>query len=216
MLDMELYLIRHAETVMNINPHLVGGRSNEVELTAEGIEQSRRLGRYLLAKQIFPSKVYSSPAVRTLRTAEYVLKEMGLEIEPVISDLLQELSQGSAEGKLRIEVYTSEVLRKIAQLGKDFKLEGGESMNDVGIRMHEWVIETFAQDKVSEKPERVFVFTHGGAIKYYASHLLDWNHKKTYETVIDNASISLFTRQNDQWKLEYLNRTPMTSDLRCQ
>lgn len=33
----ELYLIRHAETVMNTNPHLVGGRSNETPLTPKVI-----------------------------------------------------------------------------------------------------------------------------------------------------------------------------------
>ncbi len=205
MVDIELYLIRHAETVMNTNPHLIGGRSNETELTAEGIEQSKRLGRYFLSNQIFPVHVYSSPAVRTLKTAEYALTEMSLDVTPLVCDSLQELSQGYAEGNLRSAVYTDTVLSEISRLGKDFKLPGGESMNEVGKRMHGWVQETFDENSTGEGPERNFVFTHGGTIKYFASHLLNWSHEQTFKTAVENASISLFIRKDGEWHLEYLN-----------
>jgi broad specificity phosphatase PhoE len=204
----ELYLIRHAETLMNTSPHLVGGRSNETPLTERGIEQAKQLGRSMLSKQIIPNKVFASPALRTIDTARYSLAEMGLDTKPLVEDAIQELSQGIWEGRPRVDVYTDIVLEDIARLGKDFKLDGGESMNDVGHRMRKWITETFAESNTSDPVERDFIYTHGGAIKYLASHILGWSHKQTYATEIDNTSVSLVVRTNDQWKVEYLNRQP--------
>lgn len=201
----ELYLIRHAETVMNTNPHLVGGRSNETPLTPKGIEQAKKLGRAMLTKGIVPHKAFASPAIRTIDTARYSLAEMGLNVEPLIQDAIQELGQGIAEGKLRTDVYTDAVRQDIARLGKDFKLKGGESMNDVGIRMKGWISETFAASTEAET-KRYFVYTHGGAIKYLASHILGWSHQQTYETEIDNTSVSLLTLQDGICSVVYLNR----------
>lgn len=204
----EIYLIRHAETVMNINPHLVGGRSNESPLTDRGVEQAKQLGRTLLAEQVFPTKVFVSPAIRTLETARYSLSEMGLAAkEVIVHDEIQELSQGVWEGEQRAEVYTDTVLEDIARLGKDFKLEGGESMNDVGIRMHRWMAETFSEPARQENT-RYFVYTHGNAIKCLASLLQGLSHKQTYETEIGNTSISLFTGHSETWEVAYLNRSP--------
>lgn len=202
----ELYLIRHAETVMNTNAHLVGGRSNETPLTARGIEQAKTLGRAMLANNIIPDKVFASPAVRTRKTARYSLDEMGLDIEPTIHDDLQELSQGHAEGKPRVEIFTEAVLQNIAKVGKDFKLEGGESMNEVGQRMHDWVMQATAGSDA--EAHKYFVYTHGGAIKYLASHILGWEHAQTYQTAIDNTSVNLFVVENNICEVAYLNQNP--------
>ena len=159
------YLLRHAESQMNTNTHLVGGRSNETPLTQKGIAQSRKLGLYLLERKITPGKVFTSPARRTQETACHSLGQMGTNIDPIISDEIQELGQGRAEGTPRIDVYTPEVLAQIENLGKDFKLPGGESMNDVGTRMHDWVhhvAEEIGDEELESK--NIFVYTHGGAI----------------------------------------------------
>lgn len=203
----ELYLIRHAETVMNVSPHLIGGRSNETPLTQKGIAQAKRLGQYLFRKQLIPNSVFASPARRTLDTARYSLAEMGLDIEPLVQDAIQELGQGRAEGRLKKDVYTDKVVADIIRLGKDFKLPGGESMNDVGLRMHGWIEERFGAADGAE-PSRHFVYTHGGAIKYLASHLLDWPHQQTYQTPIENTSVNLFVREGGEWQVAYLNRDP--------
>lgn len=202
----EVYLIRHAETVMNTNPHLVGGRSNETLLTVKGIQQAKRLGRALLARQIIPDQVFVSPAVRTIDTARYSLAEMGLDIEPSVQDQIQELSQGAWEGHPRTEVYSDDVMQNLLRHGKDFKLDGGESMNDVALRMLGWMTKTFSVSAPTETVQRSFVYTHGGAIKYLASHLLGWTHLQTYEAEIDNASVSLLAGHGGSWQITYLNR----------
>lgn len=207
--DLELYLIRHAESNWNAeNAHLIGGRSNEALLTARGEEQARVLGRFMLKQNIIPDRVYASPAVRTLETARLALEEMGLEIEVVVDDDLQEMDQGNAVGSVRAEVYSDVVLAELKRLGKDFKLPGAESMNDAGLRMYEKVAEIALG---ITKPERIFVFGHGMAIRCYASHLLGWSQSETYTAITDNTSVSLVTSRAGQLTLEYLGRMPQSN-----
>lgn len=200
--SIKLYLIRHGEAHINVNPHLVSGRSNDSPLTEYGAEQSRLLGYHLRTKGITPSKVYSSPAVRAKQTATHMLQAMNLNVMPVmLDDMLQELDQGDWVGRPRQEVYSADVLTAIERQGKNFKAPNGESMNEVGMRMLDWA-NRIASDTQSEHNERIFAFTHGIAIRCLASTLYDWARLKTYETATDNVSISLFMYQAGRWEMK--------------
>ena len=87
----ELYLIRHGESQMNTNTHLIGGRSNETPLTKRGIRQTQLLGEYLLRNDILPMAVFASPAIRTVETARHTLAAMNINVQPVIADEIQEM-----------------------------------------------------------------------------------------------------------------------------
>jgi broad specificity phosphatase PhoE len=206
--EIHFYGIRHAETFMNLEASLVGGRSNHARITPHGVEQSKRLGQHCLRENIVPHRVYATPAVRTQQTAEIALAEMGLDIEPIILDDLQELSQGIHEGRPRVEVYTPDVLRDIEAQGKDFKLEGGESMNETGERGYSCIDEEFKGVEPDPEPLVVFGITHGGTIRCIASKILGLSHAATYAIRIDNTSLNLFPRINDVWRVAYLNRVP--------
>jgi broad specificity phosphatase PhoE len=192
---------------MNTNPHIIGGRSNETPLTKRGVEQARLLGKYFLENNIIPTRIFTSPAIRTIQTAENTLAAMGLNIEPTIANDIQEMDQGNSVGRLRTEVYTPDVLLEIDTQGKDFELPGGESMNDVGARMLQWVEQNVPVNTNSEI-DRTFVFGHGVAIKSLASTLHDWSRLKTYESVTDNTSFTLFHHEDDHWQLQTLGSTP--------
>lgn len=122
---------------------------------------------------------------------------MGLSaIVPCQQDALQELGQGIAEGKL---------IEEMARLGKDFKFEGGESMNMVGERMNAWIQKTFPGAPRC-RSEEYFVYTHGIAIKSLVSYVLRWGHQQTFETAVDNTSVSLITIQDGRYDVVYPNR----------
>lgn len=213
----DLYVIRHAESAANASgSHLIGGRSNETPLTEKGIHQAKNLGRYLRAKDINPDFIYSSPAVRTLQTAHYALTEMGIASEPTVENNLQELDQGLWVGRNRKDTYTDEVLSTIQLHGKDFKPEGGESMNEVGERMLTAISSIADRHATESKVVTGIIFTHGVAIRCLASKIHDWSHKKTYETETANASVSVFTRTANEWSLRSfsektnaIHQTPM-------
>lgn len=199
----DLYVIRHAESAANATgSHLIGGRSNETPLTKKGIEQAKQLGRYLLTKNISPDFIYSSPAVRTLQTAHYALAEMSITSEPTVDDALQELDQGLWVGRNRKDTYTEEVLANIQLLGKDFKSDGGESMNEVGERMLAAISSIADRYESNNGPVNGLVFTHGVAIRCLASKIQSWSHKQTYETETSNASVSIFTRRAGEWSIQ--------------
>lgn len=202
--ETKLYLIRHAESVMNTQAHLIGGRSNETPLTGRGVAQALKLGSYLIKRNIRPDIIYASPAVRTLETAEFSLRTMGINKKPIIHDELQELDQGKWVGLHREEVYTEEILADIERLGKDFKGDGGESMNDVGNRMFDWATEICPPD--STEPTTIFAYTHGLAIRCLASRIQNWSQRQTYITETPNASISLFVFRDGEWNLNYLGK----------
>lgn len=199
-----LYIVRHAESAMNVQPHLVGGRSNEAELTERGVAQARALGRLLLEQVGVPKAVYASPAVRTQATARHALEAAGLQTAIRLDEALYEMDQGDYVGRERNEVYTDEVLEMIARQGKDFKLPGGESMNDVGERMLDWADTHEAE--AADGP--LVVFGHGLAIRCLASTIHGWSHRQTFITVVPNASLTHFSKENGTWQLKYMGLLP--------
>lgn len=59
---LDIYLIRHAESEMNNNRHLIGGRSNYTQLSQRGIHQANLLGQRLKQSGIVFDNIYSSSA----------------------------------------------------------------------------------------------------------------------------------------------------------
>lgn len=196
-----LYLFRHAQSEWNINePRLVGGRSNHIPLTTEGRLQAQRLGQWIAGNGLEPEVVYFSPAVRTIQTGMIALDAAGLPNDPIVDDRLQELSQGTQEGLAVSEVYTREILERIKLEQKDFKLEAGESMNDVAARKRDW-----AEYVLSKGHPTIFAFTHGFAIRCYVGSLLDWDHPTVRAADVDNASATIlrFDEQGNLVDYEY-------------
>ena len=194
---MRVYLIRHGESAMNTQAHLIGGFSPHTPLTERGEAQARALGAYLATSGIVPDLVFASPAVRTTETARLA------GFEPALDLRLAELGQGVWEGRSRKEAYDAAALARIKREEKAFKLEGGESMNDVAARMHAWLL-----DVLAAKPATVFAFGHGMAIRCLLGELFGWSHAKTYETVTNNTSISTFDRAGDAWTFGAVGATP--------
>lgn len=206
-----LVLARHAESAMNVNHHIVSGRSNETPLTPHGDEQAAQLGHFIAALGIKPREAFTSPAVRAVRTGRIALESAGIKLDLVYADALQELDQGEWVGKPRDEIYTEETLAEIRRLGKDFHAPAGESMNGVGRRMHEWAENAIPPDEAldwSNDEEPTYIaFTHGVAIKCFASELYGWDEDRTYRTQIGNATLSSFVRVDGTWQLEYIGRS---------
>lgn len=195
----KLYLIRHGEAANNVRPNYIAGRSNHFPLTEKGIEQSRKLGATLVRHGLSPDIVYTSPAIRAIQTARYTLDAMMLDV-PINEDYrLQEQDVGEWVGHVATEIFTDEQITEINRLGKDFRSPGGESFNDVGNRMYEWA---------NSLPdiERVLAFTHGGAIRCFASRIGFWSHQRTYQTRPDNTTVSLFSRSGNDWVLQYVGK----------
>lgn len=91
----ELFLIRHGESVANVEP-IIGGRRGDAGLTDRGRRQAELLEQRLVDSPISADVLYTSTLPRARQTAEYVSRGVGLE--PRVDDSLRELDPGAADG----------------------------------------------------------------------------------------------------------------------
>lgn len=91
----DLYLIRHGESVPNVEP-VIGGMRGDAGLTPRGREQARLLAERLRADGLRADRLYTSTLPRAVETAEYVAEALRLPARP--DDDLHELRPGEADG----------------------------------------------------------------------------------------------------------------------
>jgi broad specificity phosphatase PhoE len=91
----ELYLIRHGESVANVEP-IIAGMEGDTGLTDRGREQARLLEDRLRAEEVRADQLYTSTLPRARETAEYVARALQLPAQP--DDELHELRPGEADG----------------------------------------------------------------------------------------------------------------------
>jgi len=203
----ELYLIRHAESIFNVNSAYISGRSNYAPLSKKGEFQSELLGNRFVNENLKFAKIYSSIAVRANKTAEISCKKAGFLDEIILSDRIVELGQGDWEGEPRDEIYTEEILKKINSDRWNFKAPNGESQKEVEERML-FFIENEIVPKYSPGEKKAFaVFTHGFAIKCSLRGVIDFHPNKTYAVTIGNTSITKLEYDSKGWHLFSLNDT---------
>ena len=203
----ELYLIRHAESVLNTEGNILGGRTNHIPLTEKGRQQAYKLGRYHKERRITFDGVYASPAVRTRSTAEVECSVIGFPLDQIIiADEIQELSQGLWEGLERKKVHTPELLYKInkdPEVNWNFTPPDGESAKMVEERMYAWV----EKNILTSDKQSVAVFSHGNAIKCVLRKMLDYSPLTTFKIQIDNTSVTKLKYDHRGWHLLSLNDT---------
>ena len=182
-----LYLVRHAESELNLRQDDVWGRSNYANLTERGVRQAQAFGKWMKSYGLRPDVVYTSPAVRTIDTMRHSLEAAEYDHDTYIVDYrIQELSQGIKEGAPRDETYTDEVLAQIREQQLDFKFEGGDSISDVARKMESSVAD------IAERHagQNVFMYTHGFAIRSLYGAIENLSHREIVRK-LETPNVSL-------------------------
>ncbi len=207
--QLTLYLIRHAESEMNQNPHLIGGRSPRTPLSPLGIEQAMKLGKYFHKHDITFNAIYSSTAVRAIGTARLVLKEFNVPEDNVTTtDQLVEIGQGDWEGKLRTETYTPDTLSYMNTKGPIFTPPNGESQLMCEHRVSSWFIEEILNNKkYMGKETTIAIFSHGITIKCLLHFVMHFNDRLIYRITLDNTSMCRLRLTPDGWFIDSINDT---------
>lgn len=199
----ELYLIRHAESVLNHSNDVIIGRSNHIDLSPKGIEQAEILGRFLQQQEVVPDYVYSSPALRARKTAEISLATMGISRPIIENDLIQERDQGLWEGKPKERVLSEDVLAELEIQGRQYRPPEGESDIESARRMYAWI-----DSYVSTDPNTVtFVYSHRNVIMGVISSIMNLTSRQAYETKCENTSVTRL-QHDGIWQLSEIARTP--------
>lgn len=81
---MNIYFVRHGETLSNANHTLAGHL--DVPLDEKGIDQAKSAAEDILKKQISIDKIFTSPLGRATETADIIAKHIGYKPENISID----------------------------------------------------------------------------------------------------------------------------------
>jgi broad specificity phosphatase PhoE len=176
----EIYIIRHGETEFN-RLGIVQGRGIDSDLNEMGRAQAAAF--YEHYKGVKFDKVYTSKLKRTHQTVNSFI-ESGLPWEQLAG--LDELAWGIWEGKPNTEearMVFKEIIEKWTGGNYEAKFEGGESPNEVLLRLQEAmnVIEN------QRNEQRVLICMHGRAMRLLLcilakkplAEMVDFPHQNT-------------------------------------
>ena len=157
--DTELHLIRHGESVPNVEP-IIGGMRGDAGLTDRGREQARLLEQRLRDEDLHADQLYASTLPRALETAEYVARALRLPVQP--EDELHELRPGEADG-MTVDEWRRRYWPEPPGVPDSFRpfAPGGESWASFLVRAGAAIVEL-----VDRHPgETVVAVCHGGVIE---------------------------------------------------
>lgn len=165
---MEIYIVRHGETVWNEKRLLQG--SVDIELNHNGRELAGQTGMNLEAVNF--DKIYSSPLIRAYETANLIRGHRNI---PIIRDeRLRELSFGENEGKNSIEIREDEN-NPFHNFFSNPELytapKGGETLESICERAKEFLKQVI--EPQAETSERIMIVAHGALNKALLCHIMN-------------------------------------------
>ncbi len=163
---MEIYLVRHGETVWNIVKRLQG--STDIELDEAGREAAGRTGEKL--EKVRFDRIYSSPLIRAYETACLLRGHRNI---PIIRDeRLREISFGVNEGRHAEDLMADpdETFRYFFTQPELYRAPSeGESLEAVCVRTAEFMREVI--EPQAAETERVMIVAHGALNKAILCHV---------------------------------------------
>ncbi len=163
---MEIYIVRHGETMWNREKRLQGHK--DIMLNESGIEAAKRTGDAL--KDVHFDKIYSSPLTRAYDTAMYIKGDRDISI--IKDDRIKEIKLGDLEGKRGEDLINDEesTFRYFFTQPQLFVPdENGESFEELIARAKD-----FMQNEIepnADKLERVMIVAHGAMNKAIVSYI---------------------------------------------
>ena len=184
---MKLYFARHGESEAN-TLGVISNRGLMYGLTEKGRQQAAALAARL--KDIRFARLYSSPLLRAIQTAEILARELRPDLEGLgdlrgleIADALREFDCGILEAQ-SLPPHLDDYVRLFRdwQAGKwDRRFEGGESLLDIQARFVPFV-ERLTREH--GEADHLLLISHGGVLLSALPILLtNIDHAFAYEHI---------------------------------
>ena len=202
----ELYIIRHGETELN-RLGIVQGRGVDSDLNDTGRAQAAAFFNHYSAVAF--DKIYTSALKRTHQTVRQFI-ELGLPWEQ--HEGLDELAWGLWEGQPNTEA-ARHAFREMVELWQggnyEAKFEGGESPNDVSLRLQETV--ALIKSRTDEK--RILICMHGRAMRLLLCLLLEKPLSEMGDFPHQNTTLYKMSYTDGQFAVIDFNNTDHLKDL---
>lgn len=163
---MDIYIVRHGETVWNAQKLLQG--STDIELSEKGRALAGETGKNL--EEVHFDKIYSSPLIRAYETACLIRGHRNI---PIIRDeRLRELCFGINEGKdfSKLLSDTGDAFHHFFKQPELYRApEKGETLEHICERAAEFMKEVV--EPQTEELERIMIVAHGAMNKAIMCHV---------------------------------------------
>ncbi len=148
-----IYLINNGLTMNNLifdNTESLESKREKRILSIEGEEESKKLAQSKTLQSV--NEIYTSNYVMSIATAKYLAKELELDIN-IKRELGERIIGNLGDKKIRM-------VNEMQENDFDYKLNGGESLNEVKRRMLKFIRNLLEK----EENKTIALFTHNVAI----------------------------------------------------
>ena len=201
-----LYLVRHGQTLANIDNRLAG--VTDVPLDPLGEIQASEVASHI--GEIDFDALLTSPLHRARQTAQAISQATGME--PVIVAGLSEMNFGDAEGLTLDEaVLQFPVLN--AMLDDLDDLDLGWPRGDTRRAFDERVTATFLGILERYVSKRVVIVAHGGVIGTFFAQIIGGNPREFARFAVANCSVTQIVVKPDHTEVHMWNDVGHLSDV---
>lgn len=195
-IEMIIYIIRHAQTVHNKKGKVFSG-SSDVLLSDKGKEEARKCRNLSFLSDC--EKIYITPLKRTRQTADIIFGE---EMEKEIIPALREMDFGEYEGRVLEEENTKdEVFLKWMNDPESLTFPGGDNFKE---HAHE-ALEAFKRIAESNEKSTVAIVSHRTTIRLILAQLLCKELNSFREIPCDNCSVAKVIYENGKYEVCEMN-----------
>lgn len=189
----QVYLIRHAQTTMNIEQRYAG--LLDCELSEYGYEQLEQLKEKMKCYDI--KECYTSPSKRAKLTAKSFWEN------PIEVYDLHEMDFGDADGMKFVEVNDKypELGKKMLKNGDDIHFPNGESQDNMRNRAKKVYDEILSKSK----SDSIAIVSHACVIRAIISKEVLGEYSLSWKINIGNASITKLEVYDNSTILSFLN-----------
>jgi broad specificity phosphatase PhoE len=171
-----IFIVRHGQTALN-KARVLQGRSDQ-PLNDTGIQQARQAGKFLRDKGIVFDRVYSSPLIRAVQTAE----EIAPGIPVTMDDRLIEMDYGPYEG-MDLKNPSPEVMLFFHDFVHHPAPEGMEQLSAVVERTGSFM------ESIKDTGGNILISTHAIAMKGILEYLTPDSGGSYWSKYIGNCAV---------------------------
>jgi len=188
--------MRHGRIKQSMPRRFIG--QVDLPLDEEGFSQARDMQHFL--KDINFYRIFTSPLIRALQTAEIVAGNRPIKPTPVAE--LTEINLGVWDG-LTVEEVLRQFPGEYKKRGEDlvhYHPQGGESFADLAER----TLPVFTK-LAMENPGPLLVVAHAGVNRVLLSHMQQLPMQELFLIPQDYCCVNIITLENGRWHVDAIN-----------
>ena len=189
-----LFIVRHTETIGNVEKRLTGRK--DYEITANGEILIQRLTREL--ENIKFDKIYSSTSGRAIKTIEQIANKQKLKIEE--SDELCEMCFGIYDGWKWEDVNKAqpEIKQTQNEINEIIGIPKQEGMEETANRMYNYIFKIVKENE----GKTILISSHGVAIEAFLRKIENIKFKYERKKFCQhNVAINELEYENNKFKI---------------